>query len=384
MDKVWTTPVKLSVALAALCVVGTFASVAIGWKALSIAQQQLAIAQQHSQEITRSSAASGGTPVKISYVPFVVSSALAVLSMLVLFLTVWYVYKRGKGTRSVFKIVTADWGNSHRREPIDDVLGLMPSNAIAFFLNPDAFKPYTTPDKSDPAPGPGKYLDISYTSGPSSGKLRRHEGEWVILPEDPALKAQLDQLNKRADENFKKYSDESREHGETKNALRGANKEKGDVERDLAACKAQLDHVRSANTAVPSSSWVRFITAYPTIAGPPEPGQEPAQKPQKAKCEFLNSANVAYKVKLIRWECGSGGLDADVWAGSIQLRIQGEWYPNWLHSGELHVAPGEQFRFWAFPKGTLTDEQFKARVNAGHLGTVHLLINGKEVSVVVG
>src|ERR1700722_17374680 len=111
MDKVWTTPVKLSVALAALCVVGTFASVAIGWKALSIAQQQLAIAQQHSQEITRSSAASGGTPVKISYVPFVVSSALAVLSMLVLFLTVWYVYKRGKGTRSVFKIVTADWGN---------------------------------------------------------------------------------------------------------------------------------------------------------------------------------------------------------------------------------------------------------------------------------
>lgn len=36
-----------------------------------------------------------------------------------------------------------------------------------------------------------------------------------------------------------------------------------------------------AGAATPSPSWVRFLTAYPEIAGPPAPGKEPAKKPQK-------------------------------------------------------------------------------------------------------
>ncbi len=128
----------------------------------------------------------------------------------------------------------------------------------------------------------------------------------------------------------------------------------------------------------------RFQTAYPEIAGPPAPGKEAAKKPQKVRFEFLNSAQVSYRVKVISWDGGSRGLDADFWRGCLQLRIAGSWYPEWNGVEELHVAPGESFRLWLFPKSTFSDEQFRARVNSGHLGTLHLLLNGKEITVLVG
>lgn len=138
-------------------------------------------------------------------------------------------------------------------------------------------------------------------------------------------------------------------------------------------------------TDTPDASWVRFLTAYPEIAGPPETGKEPAKKPQKVRAEFLNCTEFSYKVKVLGWECGSRGLDVDFWRKCLQLRIGGDWYPHWWNAvEELHVAPGEYFRIWAFPKATLSDEQFKARVNAGNIGSVRFLINGKEVAVLVG
>jgi hypothetical protein len=136
--------------------------------------------------------------------------------------------------------------------------------------------------------------------------------------------------------------------------------------------------------STPSPTWVRFLTAYPVIAGLPSPGKEPAKKPQKVRCEFLNCADFSYKVKMIGWECGSRGLDADLWRGVLQLRLANSWYPESTGVEELHVPPGESFRFWVFPKSVFSDEQFRARVNSGTLGTVHLLINGKEIAVSVG
>jgi hypothetical protein len=126
------------------------------------------------------------------------------------------------------------------------------------------------------------------------------------------------------------------------------------------------------------------LTAYPEIAPPPAPGKEAAKKPQKARVEFLNCKGFSYKVKLIGWECGSRGLDADFWRECLQLHIGTTWCPEWNGVEELHVAPGESFRFWIFPKATFSDEQFRTRVNLGNLGTVHLLINGQEVAVKIG
>ena len=140
----------------------------------------------------------------------------------------------------------------------------------------------------------------------------------------------------------------------------------------------------NASGEEPSPAWVRFRSAYPEIAGPPAPGKEQAKKPQKARCEFLNCTDFSYKVKVLSWDSGSRGLDADFWRGCLQLLIGGSWCPEWNGVEELHVPPGESFRFWLFPKGSLGNDEFKARVNLGHLGTVHFLINGKEIALPVG
>jgi hypothetical protein len=134
----------------------------------------------------------------------------------------------------------------------------------------------------------------------------------------------------------------------------------------------------------PDSSWVRFLTAYPEIAGPPAPGNEPAKKPQKIRCEFLNRMDFSYKVKVVSWDCGSRGLRADFWRGCLQLHIGTSWCPEWNGVEELHVPPGESFRMWLYPQESLSDNLFSERVRLGNLGTVHLLLNGKEITVSVG
>jgi hypothetical protein len=137
-----------------------------------------------------------------------------------------------------------------------------------------------------------------------------------------------------------------------------------------------------ANRRIPSSLWVRFLTSYPEIAGPPQPGKGPAKKPQKIRAEFLNCEEVSYRVKVISWERGrSNGVDAGFWRGCLQLRIANTWYPEWNGVEELHVPPGEAFRIWLYPNVTLSDDQFKDRINSGNLGTIHFLINGKEIAV---
>ena len=87
------------------------------------------------------------------------------------------------------KILKADWGNAASQKPVDDIIRQMPRNALMFVVNPDAFRPYD-PSRADPAFGQDKYLDVTYSytgSGPLT--VRRTQGEWIILPEDPVARA---------------------------------------------------------------------------------------------------------------------------------------------------------------------------------------------------
>ena len=94
-----------------------------------------------------------------------------------------------------FIVHNSHWGNAHRSESIDDVLNALPLNAVAFHLSPDTFRPYTTSDKADPAPGPGKFLDVSCSfPGQAARTIRRKEGDIVVLPPDQSLYEQIEQL----------------------------------------------------------------------------------------------------------------------------------------------------------------------------------------------
>jgi hypothetical protein len=133
----------------------------------------------------------------------------------------------------------------------------------------------------------------------------------------------------------------------------------------------------------PDSSWLRFIKADAEEAAPPRPGEKPADYPQKVRCEFLNSTDVSYKVRVLKWECGNRGLDAGLLRSCLQIRVANGWYPAPYGAEELHVPPGEYFRIWVFPKTTVPREQLEQRVSLGNLGTVHFWVDGQEVTVSV-
>jgi hypothetical protein len=133
----------------------------------------------------------------------------------------------------------------------------------------------------------------------------------------------------------------------------------------------------------PDSSWVRFVTADPEIAVP-KPGAPPANNPQKVRCELLNYTDISYKIRVLNWDSGTRGLNAGVIRQCLQLRIANDWWPKPDGVEELHVPPGESFRMWLYPKDSLSDNLFKEIVRSGNLGTVHFLLNGKEIAVSVG
>lgn len=149
------------------------------------------------------------------------------------------------------KILKADWGNSHRRESVDDAIRAMPQTGIAFHLCPDTLRPYAPDERADPAPGPNKFIEVTYTSGPASGTIRRNEGEWVILPEDPVLRREIDAA-------VLKYHDEQQAHQETRIQLRDTTtardqaiesvrktaEERNAALADLAVCRKECDSER--------------------------------------------------------------------------------------------------------------------------------------------
>ena len=82
----------------------------------------------------------------------------------------------------------AAWGNDHNKLDVERQLREKPRNAMVFHVDQNAF-----PDCADPAPGfDRKYVEIEYSyPGWPVAKLRRLQGEWVVLPEDPSLKAEI-------------------------------------------------------------------------------------------------------------------------------------------------------------------------------------------------
>ena len=46
--------------------------------------------------------------------------------------------------------------------------------------------------------------------------------------------------------------------------------------------------------------------------------------------------------------------------------------------------PVKRLEFGCIPNATLSDDQFKERIYLGNLGTIHFLVNGKEIAVPVG
>ena len=204
---------------------------------------------------------------------------------------------------------------------------------------------------SDPASGVCKRLDVEYSYGSDTrfpvSRWERPAGEIMrlVLPEDTEVKR---------------------------------------LDSEVTNLKQRPISASTETIRKPDSSWVRFITAYPEIVPPPEPGKEPVKKPQKIRCEFLNCMDFSYKVKVVSWDCGNSGLPADFWRGCLQLRIGTSWCPEWNGVEELHVPSGESFRMWLYPRNSLSDNLFKERVISGNLGTVHLLLNGKEIAVSIG
>lgn len=133
----------------------------------------------------------------------------------------------------------------------------------------------------------------------------------------------------------------------------------------------------------PDSSWISFIKSEPEEAAPSKLGEEKSY-PQKVRCEFLNSADVAFKVKTLTWDSSNRGMNAFLPKPCLQIRIASRWWPQPDGVEELHVPPGESFRLWLSPTPPLSQEQFLQRVGLGNLGIVHLLVNGKDVAVTVG
>jgi hypothetical protein len=97
-----------------------------------------------------------------------------------------------------FTILKADWGNVHSIQSVADIIPRMSRNALTFYVNHYAFSDYD-PGRPDPAPGTAKYLEVTYSwPGREPQTIRRNEGEWIVLPEDPVAKAELQRLSGQA------------------------------------------------------------------------------------------------------------------------------------------------------------------------------------------
>ncbi len=92
-------------------------------------------------------------------------------------------------------ILKANWGNALSRKQVDEAIKSMPRNALMFHVNHDAFKRYL-PNLPDPAHGDdNKYVEVEYSySGSGPLTVRRKQGEWICLPEDPVMRAEIKRL----------------------------------------------------------------------------------------------------------------------------------------------------------------------------------------------
>ena len=91
------------------------------------------------------------------------------------------------------QIHSATWGIENSVNAVRDVIDAKTRNALMFYVNQDAFP------LPDPALGKdNKYVEVSYSySGSGPLTLRRKQGTWIVIPEDPCLKGENERLNQR-------------------------------------------------------------------------------------------------------------------------------------------------------------------------------------------
>jgi hypothetical protein len=119
--------------------------------------------------------------------------------------------KSQSGDHLQLQIHSAIWGTDASHSQVGGTIDGKPRNALAFFVNQDAFP------LPDPAHGVDeKYVEVKYSytgSGPKT--IRRKQGEWIVLPEDPVLL-------KRIEDNFAQYLEDNEELSKGKIAKRDA------------------------------------------------------------------------------------------------------------------------------------------------------------------
>ena len=94
------------------------------------------------------------------------------------------------------RIHSANWGIQSSSSPVRDEIDAKTRNALMFYVNQDAFP------LPDPALGnDNKYVDVSYSySGSGPLTVRRKQGSWIVIPEDPWLKEENERLSQRVRE----------------------------------------------------------------------------------------------------------------------------------------------------------------------------------------
>jgi len=104
---------------------------------------------------------------------------------------------------------------------------------------------------------------------------------------------------------------------------------------------------------------------------------------RKVRCELQNISGQLIRVRALAWISGAKGIQARVVAGTLQRKTsEGKWDPNPDGLQELLVLPSEYFRMWiALSNEQMTLEQIQGLLQEKSLGTVVLLIAGREVKV---
>ena len=95
------------------------------------------------------------------------------------------------------RIHSAKWGTDLDSADVTSGLSAKQRNAIMFFVHPGAF------EVPDPATGKDeKYVEVTYSFSGSDGPhtVRRFQREWLIIPEDPVAKKELQQTRKRIEQ----------------------------------------------------------------------------------------------------------------------------------------------------------------------------------------
>ncbi len=377
MEKIWTTPVIVSLCLSAISAIGLPICIGIEHQTLVVGERQLDIMDaQERRAVGSAGVPNGQKPAEVHMSGALLGAyALGVLPVVSLAFMTVILFKRSSGpqreqrstpTQKGFVVHKARWGNAQSHARIDDVLMSLPLNALAFHLSPDAFKPHTTAEKADPAPGPGKFLEIacSYPGQPSE-VFRRNEGDIVVLPPDPRLFKEGRELEQKIADDEKKYAAD-------------LIREKQTHETEIATLK--LTHAEEIEKlkrdAVMPVQW-RSLTLQKVWY---EPSRHDSEDQFRDKVRFIMTTSRDLDIWTPLWESSDvahqSPLTVTLYKEGPKGRLANDWESQGQHC--LRLLAGASFAGWI---GLLqpSGEGLAVRVNKGTTGTLQfpVKIEGK-------